>query len=477
MNQQHPQLEGLAGATNPRRHRMRRLATMLVLCGLVVATVAVAASLVRTIFFPRSAVRWGTADVQPAAAASQSADTERAVTVEDASADEDAAASEEAVESAAKADDDAAEQATPAEPEPVRVRLMMIGDVLMHDAVIYSGQREDGTFNYDHLFSHIASDVQAADVAVLNQETILGGEAFAYAGYPQFNSPQALGEAEAAVGFDVILKATNHTLDMGYAGVREELAYWAQNHPEMAVIGMADPDGDGVCPAGTTSPAGAYIFEKDGLRVAMLNYTYWFNLNVDYDHDYQVVAGFDEESIRADIAAAREAADVVVVYPHWGNEYETVPSDEERYWAGVFQDAGADVVIGGHPHVIQPVEVLGEGDDQMLVFWSVGNFVSTMASAGTMVGGMATVEFVKDTQGVRVGEYEFMPLVTQREPYGTNMTTYKLCDYTDELAATSSIRELDPNEGYSKEWYVDYCATVLGDSFDRETESVHGSLS
>ena len=94
-----------------------------------------------------------------------------------------------------------------AEPEPARARLLMIGDLLMHEGVIYSGEREDGSFNYDHLFTHIADDVRAADVAVLNQETILGGTAFPYSGYPQFNSPQELGDADnmtkIAIGLSV----------------------------------------------------------------------------------------------------------------------------------------------------------------------------------------------------------------------------------------------------------------------------------
>ena len=119
--------------------------------------------------------------------------------------------------------------------------------------IIEGGARADGTRNYDHLFVPIASDVAEADVAVLNQETILGGTRWPYSGYPMFNSPQEVGDAEVAVGFDVILKATNHTLDLGYDGVRAELSYWAQAHPQTAVIGMADPDGSHVAPAGGTS--------------------------------------------------------------------------------------------------------------------------------------------------------------------------------------------------------------------------------
>ena len=376
--------------------------------------------------------------------------------------------------------DEPAPEPEPAPPEPphvepVSVRLMMIGDILMHMGVIASGDMGDGTLNYDHLFSHIAGDVQEADVAVVNQETILGGYNWPFSGYPAFNSPQEVGDAEAAVGFDVILRATNHTFDMGYAGVSSELAFWANNHPEMAVIGAADPDGDGIAPAGGTSPAGPYVFEKDGFRIALLNYTAVLNANVDPSYDEQVMGIMSEDRIRADVEAAHEQADIVVVFAHWGEEYQTSPVESEYYWASVFQDAGVDVVIGGHPHVIQPVEVLGEGDDRMLVFWSVGNFVSTQNDARNMLGGMAKVDFVKDDDGARVTSYEFIPTVTQKEPYTTNMTTYKLPDYNDDLAAQSTVSSW-AGEGGTAGWYYDYCAGVLGDAFDWDTATVHGSL-
>lgn len=359
--------------------------------------------------------------------------------------------------------------------EPVSMQLMAVGDMLMHMGVIESGNMGDGSYNYDHLFAPIAADVAEADVAVLNQETILGGTQWPYSGYPSFNSPQEVGDAEANVGFDVILKATNHTLDMGYDGVRSELGYWAASHPEMSVIGAADPDGEGISPAGGSSPAGACYYEKDGLRVALLNYTDVLNGNVDPENDYRVVSIMNEETIFADVAAAREQADIVVVFAHWGEEYETTPVESERYWAGVFQEAGADVVIGGHPHVIQPVEVLGEGDDRMLVFWSVGNFVSTQVDACNMVGGMVKLTLVEDANGARVSDYAFIPTITQKEPYTMGMSSYKLSDYTDELAALSTVSQT-AGEGATRAWYVDYCAGVLGDAFDLETLSVHGTL-
>lgn len=360
--------------------------------------------------------------------------------------------------------------------EPVRVDLMMIGDVLMHDRVVGTGNNGDGTYSFDHLFSQISDDIVQADVAVLNQETILGGSSWAYSGYPSFNSPQSVGDAEAAAGFDVVLKATNHTFDFGYDGVRAELAFWASKHPEMAVIGMADPDGDGIAPVGGTSPAGPWYYEKDGFTIAMLNYTDVLNGSVDPATDARVVSIADEEAMRADLAVAREKADLVVVFIHWGEEYENEPAGDERRWAELLYDCGVDVVIGGHPHVIQPVEVVDDGKRKMLVCWSVGNFVSTQAGAANMVGGMAKLSLVKDGEGARVDTYEFIPTITQRDLGWHGICAYKLSDYTDELAAESSVSAVDGGNGSTRQWYVDYCANVLGEGFDTETLSVHGKL-
>ena len=448
--------KSLSGSTNPKRHHRRRLFAALVMLAVTSAVVAGIAIVVRAMLSQRPAPNAHVRETQELG--------EVFVTDEQA---------EQAPSQASEEPEPEAE----AEPQDAELTLMMIGDILMHDRVIESGNRGDGSYNYDHLFSHIATDVQAADVAVLNQETVLGGRRWSFSGYPVFNSPQEVGDAEVAVGFDVILKATNHTLDLGYEGVHEELAWWQAAYPQVAVIGAADPDGDGVCPAGGTSAAGAYIVEKDGLKVALLNYTDVLNGNVDPSNDANVVSILSEDGLRADVADARSrGADFVVAFVHWGEEYETVPTERERWWAQVMQDAGVDVVIGGHPHVIQPVEVLGEGNDRMLVMWSVGNFVSTQAGAANMVGGMAKVTFTRDGHGLRVSAYEFIPIITQREPYSTNMSAYKIGDYTDELAAASSVSAIDGGNGSTASWYVDYCSDVLGPSFDLDTLSIHGSL-
>ena len=122
----------------------------------------------------------------------------------------------------------------------VTIDLVMIGDILQHTGVYRSGQQPDGSYNFDHVFSHIGPTLEGVDVKVLNQETPLGGAELGFTGYPSFNGPQEMGDAEVTAGFNVILKATNHAMDRSYAGIHNELEFWHEKHPDVAVLGERD---------------------------------------------------------------------------------------------------------------------------------------------------------------------------------------------------------------------------------------------
>ncbi|SEH37178.1 MULTISPECIES: CapA family protein [Atopobiaceae] len=334
----------------------------------------------------------------------------------------------------------------------VDISLTMVGDVLMHEGVYTTGIQSDGSYNYDHLFANVAPQLVGQDIKVLNQETPLGGDVAPLSGYPCFNGPQEVGDAEARVGFNVILKASNHAMDSGYPALSSELRFWSQRHPDVAVIGAADPDSG-------QAPDGVRIFRKDGFSVALLNYTYSLNGIPDPKGS---VSMLEEGHVRSTMAYAREHADMVVVFPHWGTEYQTEPTQEQRRWEKVFADCGADVIIGAHPHVLEPVETFQTAHGMRGVcFFSLGNFVSTQEDGNRQVGGLARVVLHKDADGAcRVASYELRPLVTHRGR-GTSMTTYLLSDYTDDLAASAGSI-------CTPEWVRDYVASVLGDGYDRE---------
>ena len=349
--------------------------------------------------------------------------------------------------------------------EPVQIDLVMIGDILQHSGVYQSGFYDNGSRNYDHIFAHIGSELTGADIKVLNQETVLGGTAFEFSGYPTFNGPQEMGDAEVKAGFNVVLRATNHALDMGYAGLSSELSYWKSQHPEVAVIGAVDPDDP------TASVDDVYVFEKNGFKVALLNYTYDLN---GFEDPKGAISVLEEARVKSTVEKAETMADMTVVFPHWGEEYNLEPVQAQYDMAKVFMDAGADVIIGGHPHVIEPVEILTASDGRKVpCFWSVGNFVSTQIDNENLVGGVAKVTMRKDSDGAcSVTACSFVPTITHKG-LGESMTTYLLSEWNDGLASTNYLESNGTdNTTLTVDWANSFCTQVLGPRFDTVAEQI-----
>lgn len=348
------------------------------------------------------------------------------------------------------------------EPE---IEIVMVGDILLHENVQESGILEDGTYDYTHLFSNVTADVQEADLALVNQEVILGGTEIGLTGYPNFNGPYEVGDALVNAGFNVILHATNHTLDRGKEALLNCMEFWKTKHSEVAVLGIFESQ--------QSYEKDIYVYEQDGIRIAVLNYTYGTNgMPFPQDMPY-AVAMLDEEKVASDLDNASEIADFVVVCPHWGTEYQHVPSEEQKYWAKIFMEHGADLVIGTHPHYIQPVELLqNETGSEMLVYYSLGNFINSTGESGRgtadrMVGAMAKIKVArKETGEVYIKEYGVEPLVTQLLYGKQEITTYKLAQYTEELAMKNQILEKD--SVFSLEFCKDLCRDVFGELYVEE---------
>lgn len=326
-------------------------------------------------------------------------------------------------------------------PEPPTIELVMVGDMLMHERVMESGLQEDGSYNFDHLFVHVQEQIEAADLALVNQETILGGTEIGLTGYPCFNSPYELGVAEVEAGFDVILHATNHTLDKGKRGVNNCMDFWDKQYPEIAYLGINRSQ--------EAQDEEIYIYEQDDMRIAILNYTYGTNGISTPEGMPYLVNYMDEEKVKADLQLAEELADFTVVCPHWGNEYYLGISSSQKKWTKLFLENGVDLVIGTHPHVIEPVEwVQDENGNEMLVYYSLGNFVNGTSGTGEgvmnrCVGGLADVTIGRDESGeVVILDYAAIPLVCHIDE-GEAYTVWYLEDYTEELAKENHIVSQD----------------------------------
>lgn len=372
--------------------------------------------------------------------------------------------SDESTKSVATTQEITTEEPTTEPPfEPTTVDIMMIGDMLMHMGVQNSGLMSDGTYNYDHLFTHIVDDVQSADISIVNQEVIIGGIELGLSGYPCFNCANEVGDGLVKAGFNTILHATNHTLDKGAIGVDNCINYWETNHPDITYLGINKTAED---------KENIYIYEKDGIKIAILNYTYGTNgIALPTDRPY-IVNLLDEDTVVSDLAKAQELADFIIVCPHWGTEYTLIETEEQHYWAQLFSDNGADLILGAHPHVVQPVSWLTADDgSKTLCYYSLGNYISTQQKGYSMLGAMAKVTLTNDKEGnVTIKDYAVEPLVTHTLWGSGQMTTYKLSEYTSDLAYQNRVRDYDST--FTMEYLVNTCKQVFGDLYVPEGEAV-----
>lgn len=371
---------------------------------------------------------------------------------------EEADSAAENTDSAAESADSEADTA-----EEQEVTLVMVGDILLHTPVAKSGLREDGTYNFDAVFENVKERIESADLALVNEEVIIGGSELGVTGYPSFNAPYELGDALAEAGFDVVLHGTNHALDKGSRGLENCLRFWEEKHPEIAVLGINES---------AEAQEKIFVYEQDGIRIAILNYTYGTNgIPMPETMPYGVNL-LQEEKVIEDLQQAEETADFVIVCPHWGTEYQLEPSKEQEKWVKLFADNGADLVIGTHPHVIEPVEWYEEEEREMLVYYSLGNFVNWTSGTGAgtanrMLGGMAEVTIGLDENGeVGIKEYAAEPLVCHVEEGRDGVTVYFLEEYTEELAEENEIRKQD--EAFSLEYCRNLWEEVMKEATIRE---------
>ena len=335
-------------------------------------------------------------------------------------------------------------------PEPERVTLVAVGDNLLHLPVIRWCRTPDG-YDFTPLYKNVKASIQAADLAFVNQEGPLGGEGFAPSDYPNFNAPQEAGRDLALTGFTVVNQANNHGLDQGAEAVLATADFWDRTEG-VTMIGFNRSEQERRQVAVTTAR---------GLRFAWLAYSY--GANGMPMRDAYLMNLIDRKAMAADIAAAKESADAVIVSLHWGDEYQFRPSPEQRELAQFLADQGVTLIIGHHPHVIQPVIwVEGRGGNRTLVAYSLGNFVSSQGDRDAMVEGMLSVVFAKGGSGAVIEDFSILPLVMHYEAGNNNYCVYPVDIYTESLARKHSVNQT--GKAVTLDWINDLTAEIWGDS-------------
>lgn len=325
----------------------------------------------------------------------------------------------------------------PAPAETKRISVIACGDNILYRPNTWEAQERiaqtpGAALSFAFFYTDVAEFIGRADVAFINQESLAAG---GNSGYPLFNSPFEIADTLAALGFDVVNMATNHMLDVGFAygnryssgeGIRLARAYMDRKN-FLSIGGYLDgSDAETI-----------RILEREGVKIAFLAFTESTNtLTVDPQSGI-VIPYLEENFVREQVALAKQKADFVVVSAHWGTDSSDKVTETQKKYAQLFADLGVDVVIGTHPHLLQPIEwIEGKDGGRMLCAYSLGNFLAMMESPEMMLGGFLSFEIVaEEGKAPCVENVGFTPTLYHYNTSYRGSHIYWLDDYTDELAS------------------------------------------
>lgn len=318
--------------------------------------------------------------------------------------------------------------------KPTSAKLVAVGDNLMHRSCTLSAKNADGTYDFTKHFANMADIFKAADLAVISQDTVLGGIELGATSTETgiFNTAVELSDGMADAGINVVLAANNHIMDEGSAGLNTMMSYFSTKYPNITILGVNN--------SREAKDEPVYV-ETNNIKIAMINYSYGSNQTADLDASPYLLNQYDEDWLSDILKQAREEADFIIAFPFWGEQNSMDYTQEQERQAQFLADNGVDLIIGSYPHVVEPVKwITAENGDRTLVYYSLGNFQSIQNTVENMLGGQANVTISKEEDGTHISDYSLDFVVThyeQRESseYYDIVTTYPLADYTSDLAA------------------------------------------
>ena len=318
--------------------------------------------------------------------------------------------------------------------KPTSAKLVAVGDNLMHRSCTLSAKNADGTYDFTKHFANMADIFKAADLAVISQDTVLGGIELGATSTETgiFNTAVELADGMADAGINVVLAANNHIMDEGSAGLNTMMSYFSTKYPNITLLGVNN--------SREAKDEPVYV-ETNNIKIAMINYSYGSNQTADLDASPYLLNQYDEDWLADILKQAREEADFIIAFPFWGEQNSMDYAQEQERQAQFLADNGVDLIIGSYPHVVEPVKwITAENGDRTLVYYSLGNFQSIQNTVENMLGGQANITISKEEDGTHISDYSLDFVVThyeQRESseYYDIVTTYPLADYTSDLAA------------------------------------------
>lgn len=320
------------------------------------------------------------------------------------------------------------------------IKVAAVGDNVYYTRIYESGHYDtSGMWDYKHVYENIKSEIQAADLAIACQESVFAPSHDVVSGYPSYATPDEVGDALVDTGFDVIACATDHVNDHGREYINHTLDFWETKHPEISVIGIHKEAAD------TEAPKIATL-QSNGVTVALLNYTFGSYNSIANEGTRKMIDVLDKQTVASMIEQAKAYSDCIVFVAHWGNDGETTPNEYQKQWANFLMQQGVNVLIGSHPHVLQPYGRMSDNEGhEMVVFYSLGALVSSLQSTDELLNGIAEFTIKRTIQNgeasIKIIDPQIVPVVMHYEYDTHTYSPYLLRDYTDELASRHSVRE------------------------------------
>lgn len=301
-----------------------------------------------------------------------------------------------------------------------QVSIVMVGDNLIHKTIYQSVANDN--YNFKPIYQEIKPYIKSFDLAFINQETILGGKEIGLSSYPTFNSPYELGDALVDTGFNLISLANNHTLDRGEKAVINSVNYWSKQ--SVVFSGSCLSIGE----------SQVKFFEKNTIKFAFIAYTYGTN-GIFHPNGKTYLANiYSDEKALLDLAELKKTVDIIIVSMHWGEEYSSLPNQEQKKQAYFLSSLGVDIIIGHHPHVIQPIDIISHNNHQTIVIYSLGNFLSDQVGINRLIGIATSLNITKEVKKTI-----------------NNNLSYSLS--IDKINAKLLFRYKDENNNFSIKWF------------------------
>ena len=303
------------------------------------------------------------------------------------------------------------------EPKEKRMSIIAVGDVLIHESVYKDALNSDGTYSFHKMFTEVEDIIKKYDLKYCNQESTIGGSVLGISGYPSFNSPDEIGDEIVNLGFNLISLANNHALDKGEDAVHYSNSYWKTKNVITAGTYDSIDERDAV-----------HIYEKNGIKYAFLAYTTMSNIT---PRNSYILNMYSAERAKSDIEKVKDQVDVIIVSMHWGVENYNVPNNSQRQIAEYLSSLGVNIIIGAHPHVVQPVEYIGD----TLVIYSLGNFISNQLVLGINngIGLMYGTDIIVDEDGKVKFENEYKELIFSYSDNSINFKVIPFSKLTDDM--------------------------------------------